>query len=99
VHAHHHRRARVGGGHLLEREQVARGVEAEAVVLLGEEHAEEAALAELRHERRLEVLVAVPLGRERRHVLGGERAGELLDLALGVGERQRSSNTGYCWYV
>jgi hypothetical protein len=88
VHAHQHRGARVGHGHLLEREQVARGVEREAVVRLGEEHAEEAGLAEPRHERRLEVLVAVPFGGERRDVLGGERAGEVADLALGVGERQ-----------
>ena len=63
VHAHQHRDRRVGGGDLLEREQVRERVEPEAVVLLGDQHAEEAQLAELRRDAAIEAGFAVPLAR------------------------------------
>jgi hypothetical protein len=89
VHAHQHRRARVGRRDLLERQQVARRVEPQAVVLLGEQHAEEAELPHLPDEGGLEVLIAVPLGREGRDVLAREVARQALDLALRLGQRQQ----------
>jgi hypothetical protein len=89
VHAHHHGRRRIGGGDLLERQQVRGRVEAQSVVLLREQHAEEAELSHLAHQRGLEVLLAIPLGREGRDVLAGEVARQLLDLALRLRQRHQ----------
>jgi hypothetical protein len=66
VHAHQHGGGRVGDGDLLEREEIRQRVESKPVILLGNEHAEEAQRAELADDGAIEVGIAVPLRRVRR---------------------------------
>ena len=84
----HHGDRRIDGRDLLERDEIRQRVEPETVVLLGNHHPEEAELAELADERRLEVRVAIPLRRVNGAIsLGGKLARDRLDRALLFGER------------
>ena len=74
--------ARVRARQLLEHEHVGEEVGARAAVLLGNAHAHEPQLGELREELAREAVLAVPLGGVRLDPLAREVAGERLDLAL-----------------
>src|SRR4029079_13255900 len=82
VNAHHHRDRRVDGRDLLERHEVREHVEAEPIVLLREEHPEKPKITQLRDDRGLEGLLAIPLIRERRDLALRELARDALNLAL-----------------
>ena len=83
VHAHEDGDRRIGRGDLFQRDQVRAGISAQPIVLLGQHHAEESELAQLLHERRLEVA----LSRSHSAAYGAisaqrELARELLNLAF-----------------
>src|SRR6185369_17287888 len=78
-------------GDLLEREEIGQRVEAQSVVLLGDEHAEKAEGAELLRHAAIEPRLAIPLGRVRCQLVARESPRELDDLALLVRERRQLS--------
>ena len=86
VNAHRHRDRGVDRRDLLEGDQVSHRVEAEAVVLFRDHHAEKAQLGQLADDRRVHGRVAVPLMCVRRNLRVREVAGELLYLLLLLSE-------------
>ena len=82
MNAHHHGDGRVDGRDLLERDEIREHVEPETVILLRQQHSEEAQLAELGDHARVEMLFAIPLVDVRRDLAFRELAGDALDLAL-----------------
>ncbi len=83
-----HADAGVRARELLEHEHVGEEVRARAAVLLGHAHAHQPELAELRDHLGREAVLAVPGGRVGNDLRLGERAGDLLDLALLGAERE-----------
>ena len=86
--AQHHGRRCVGGRNLLEHEQIAHGGERHPVVILRDQHAEEAKLPQSRNERPLEMGVPIPRRGVWGELRGREFAGQSLDVALLIGQRE-----------
>ena len=86
VHRDRHPHAGVGARELLQHEDVREEVRARATVLLGDAHAHEPELGELRDQLVREPMVAVPVGRVRDDLRLGELPGQPLDRALVDGQ-------------
>ena len=86
VHRDRHPHAGVRARELLEHEDVREEVGARAAVLLGDAHAHEPELGELRDQLVGEAVLAVPVGRVRHDLRLGELAGQRLDRALVGGQ-------------
>ena len=86
VHRDRHPHAGVGARELLQHEDVREKVGARATVLLGDTHAHEPELGELRDQLVGEPMVTVPVGRVRDDLRLGELSGQPLDRALVAGQ-------------
>ena len=86
MHRDRHPHAGVRARELLQHEDVREKVRARAAVLLGDAHAHEPELGELRDQLVREPMVAVPVGGVRDDLRLGELPGQPLDRALVDGQ-------------